>query len=55
MLKMPDDPVSQFQAMLGEQRVQNNIKRNHFAVEHEIADLPADASRTGPAHGHIRR
>jgi hypothetical protein len=37
---MPDDPISQVQAVLLENRVENHVERKYLASVHVIADLP---------------
>jgi hypothetical protein len=41
MLKVPDDAVPQFEAMLLKKRIKLDVQRNDLAIVHMIADLPA--------------
>jgi hypothetical protein len=41
--EVPDDSVSELQATLLEDVVEENIKREHFAIVNEVSDFPTDA------------
>jgi hypothetical protein len=47
MPELPDYPVPQFQIMLPEDGIEQNIERHYLCVIHKIPDLPADTPVVG--------